>query len=94
MKIIKEAEEKEARTIKPGYSWRSYTSIESKTDKLDLLEQTDRRLFFELTGHKIDTDGQYEEVEDQRGNHRYLITRDPSSELDYLLNASKEWTVN
>ena len=38
MEIIKEAELKEARTIKPGFSWKSYISIESKTDKLDLLE--------------------------------------------------------
>ena len=32
------AEEKEARTIKSGYSWRTYSSIETRTDKLDLFE--------------------------------------------------------
>jgi len=35
---IQKAEEKEARTIKPGYSWKTYSSIETRTDKLDLFE--------------------------------------------------------
>ena len=35
---IQSAEAKEARTIKSGYSWRTYASIETRTDKLDLYE--------------------------------------------------------
>ena len=35
---IEEAEAKEARTIKSGYSWKTYSSIETRTDKLDLFE--------------------------------------------------------
>ena len=38
MEKIKQAEAKEARTIKSGYSWRTYASIETRTDKLDLFE--------------------------------------------------------
>ena len=72
VKII-EAEAKEARTIKPGYSWKNYASIETRTDKLDLFEQTDRRLFFELTGYKIDIEGQYEVVRGYSGNDRVFV---------------------
>ena len=73
-KII-EAEAKEAQTIKPGYSWKTYASIETRTDKLDLFEQTDRRLFFELTGYKIDIEGEYENVRDYSGNDRTFVDK-------------------
>ena len=87
MAKIQEAEAKEARTIKSGYSWRTYSSIETRTDKLDLFEQTDRRLFFELTGYKIDIEGNYEEIRDYSGNERaFSDVYNPLFGVDAVLN--------
>jgi hypothetical protein len=81
---IAQAEEKEARTIKPGYSWKTYSSIETRTDKLDLFEQTDRRLFFELTGHKIDIEGNYEKIIDYSGNSFWFKGKGNPSKIEML----------
>ena len=89
---IEEAEAKEARTIKSGYSWKTYASIETRTDKLDLFEQTDRRLFFELTGYKIDIEGHYEAIRDYSGNNLFSSDRiNPAYKLEAQL---KEDSIN
>ena len=44
-----------------------------------MFEQTDRRLFFELTGYKIDIEGKYEEIKDYTGNDRkFKNKKDPT----------------
>ena len=34
---------------------------------INAFESTDRRLVFELTGHKLNLDGKFEEIEDSKG---------------------------
>ena len=63
-KIIK-AEEKEAHRTLPGYSAESYASIANHAMQLNPFESTDRRLIFELTGHKVGLDGKFEVREEE-----------------------------
>ena len=57
MEKIKNSEQKEALRTRPGYSEQSYASIAARTMNLNTHEATDRRIVFELTGHKLDKDG-------------------------------------
>jgi hypothetical protein len=51
-----------------------------------LFEQTDRRLFFELTGYKIDIEGNYEEIKDYSGNDRkFRDLKDPTFNTESIL---------
>ena len=61
MEIIKQSEEKEALRTRPGYSLEAYASIAARTMNLNTHEATDRRIVFELTGHKLDKDGEFRE---------------------------------
>jgi hypothetical protein len=56
MEIIKQSEEKEARRTQPGYSKESYASIAARAMNINTHESTDRRIVFELTGHKLNKD--------------------------------------
>ena len=67
MEKIKKAEEKEALRTKPGYSAEAYASIANHAMNINAFESTDRRLVFELTGHKLNLDGKFEEIEDSKG---------------------------
>ena len=76
MEIIKRSEEKEALRTKPGYSYQSYASIAARTMNLNTHEATDRRLVFELTGHKLDKNGVLKEEEEDEGGEK---KEDPST---------------
>jgi len=77
MDMIKRSEEKEALRTRPGYSFDAYASIAARTNNLNTHESTDRRIVFELTGHKLDVNGVFEEDEDSC-NERKI---DPSTEV-------------
>ena len=77
MDIITRAEEKEALRTQPGYSYESYGSIAARTMNLNTHEATDRRIVFELTGHKLDKNGEF--IEDEEGEGEKKL--DPSTEL-------------
>jgi len=66
MEIIKRSEEKEALRTQPGHSLQSYASIAARTMNLNTHEATDRRIVFELTGHKLDKFGEFV-VDDEDG---------------------------
>ena len=59
MDKIKRAEQKEALRTMPGYSEEAYASIAARSDNINTHESTDRRLVFELTGHKLNLDGTF-----------------------------------
>jgi hypothetical protein len=63
MEQIKRAESKEILRTMPGYSYESYASIAARCDNINTHESTDRRLVFELTGHKLNLDGNFQELE-------------------------------
>jgi len=75
MEIIKQSEEKEARRTQPGYSKDSYASIAARAMNINTHESTDRRIVFELTGHKLNKDGEFESGE---GKFEGDGNRDPS----------------
>ena len=64
MDIIKQSEEKEALRTQPGHSFESYASIAARTMNLNTHEATDRRIVFELTGHKLDKNGEFIEKDE------------------------------
>lgn len=57
MQEIMDAESKEARRTMPGYSKEAYASIAAQVESINVTDSDDRRLFFELTGHKLTVDG-------------------------------------
>ena len=77
MEIIKKWEEKEALRTKPGYSQESYASIAARTMNLNTHEATDRRIVFELTGHKLDVNGHFIDDDDETIGEKKV---DPSTE--------------
>ena len=65
MEIIKRSEVKEALRTKPGHSFEAYASIAARSMNLNTHEATDRRIVFELTGHKLDVNGVFREDENE-----------------------------
>jgi hypothetical protein len=59
MQPIIKAEEKEEERTRAGWSKENYTGIWTKVTKLDLQESVDRRVVFELTGRKLNPDGNF-----------------------------------
>ena len=77
MDKIKQAEDKEALRTRPGYSKESYASIAAHAMALNTHESTDRRLVFELTGRKLNVDGNF--IEDLKLKDTMdMEVRDPS----------------
>ena len=77
MDIIRQAEEKEALRTLPGHSYQSYASIAARTMNLNTHEATDRRIIFELTGIKLDKNGEFI-GDDEEGEGGKKV--DPSTE--------------
>ena len=77
MDIIAKGEEKEALRTQPGYSYESYASIAARTMNLNTHEATDRRIVFELTGHKLDKNGEFIEKDEEIEGEKKV---DPSTE--------------
>jgi hypothetical protein len=75
---IKHSEEKEAIRTRPGYSFNAYASIAARTNNLNTHESTDRRIVFELTGHKLDVNGVFIEEDDESCAEKKI---DPSTEV-------------
>jgi len=82
-KIIK-AEEKEALRTLPGYSAESYASIANHAMQINAFESTDRRMVFELTGHKVGLDGRFEKKEMEESYYKKI---DPTAVIEL-----KKWT--
>ena len=78
MEIIKRSEEKEALRTKPGHSFEAYASIAARSMNLNTHEATDRRIVFELTGHKLDVNGVFKEDEQEVSQKK----EDPSTLLN------------
>jgi hypothetical protein len=78
MEIIKRKEEKEALRTRPGYSYEAYASIAARAMNINTHEATDRRIVFELTGHKLGKDGEFVSDEEEGKNEKKV---DPSTEL-------------
>ena len=78
MEVIKRKEDREALRTKPGRSWEAYASIAAHCNALNTHESTDRRLVYELTGHKLTIDGDFVEETHIEPNTRDTMTREPS----------------
>ena len=76
--MIKRKEDKKALQTKPGFSKKPYHSISVHCDVLNTHESTDRRLVFELTGHKLNLDGAFIEDTHIAPTTRDTYPRDPS----------------